>query len=301
VKTTTPIIYEGLQTIFGRHSVETSVVSVYCHQTPKVRFPDMHRGSCELGDLLFVHVHTNEAHRATRNALLYQAKMSAEQPYRLPLQERDQLKLYAEWPEFEYHNSGQLNGQRRAVRPRAAHAGAQYMLIDDRGPNDPLSGLLMMPGTYPIGSCMPDELLLDHDHLASELVTFLTLRSGRVFESREDSIGSAGWSQVVWDLLDQSISKGFRRMRTGWTSNTIRLSAPEALDGFCLARTTSTLACTTANSLLGSNAAEHLFASNSERPPDREQEGPTGQSSPGISIVLIETSEAGLRRFDSRD
>ena len=137
VKTATPIMCEGLQSLFGRHAIETSVVSVYCHQTPKVRYQSMQRSSCELGDLLFVHVHTDQSGRLVRNALLYQAKMSAEQPYRLPREERDQLRLYAEWPDFEYCNSGSLNGQKRVVRPKAAHSGAQYMLIDDRGPDDP--------------------------------------------------------------------------------------------------------------------------------------------------------------------
>jgi hypothetical protein len=97
----------------------------------------------------------------------------------------------------------------------------------------------MAPGTYPIGSRMPDDLLHDHGDLASELVSFLVLRSGRVFEGHEDCIGSCDWSQLVWDLLGASASKGLRRKRTGRTGDTVRLSHPEAPDGYCFAHTTS--------------------------------------------------------------
>jgi hypothetical protein len=79
---------------------------------------------------------------------LLQAKVSSRQPYQVHRSEMDQLSLYSTWPDFEYVSSGpQLNGLRRSVRPKVSHMGAQYLLIDDRGPNDPASGLLGAPGT----------------------------------------------------------------------------------------------------------------------------------------------------------
>jgi hypothetical protein len=300
VKAATPIMCKALQSIFGNHAIETSIVSVYCHQTPKVVYRNMLKGSCELGDILFVHVHSDQSGRKTHNALLYQAKMSAEQPYKMPHRERDQLKLYAEWPDFEYCNSGNLNGEKRMVRPKSAHSGAQYMLIDDRGPLDLRSGLLMAPGTYPIGTCMPDDLLYDHNDIATELVNFLALRSGRQFESREDCNGSSDWSQVVWDLIGTSTLKGFTRKRTGWASNTVRMSHPEANDGYCFACTSSPVACTTTRLLLGERNTTYLFNDAGREPPNYDGESSSGQASAGISIILIETSDQGRRRSDSR-
>lgn len=118
------------------------MVAVYCHQTPKVKYAGIGGVSCELGDLLIAHVHTSAGGHIRRNALLYQAKVSSLQPYRIPSRGRDQLRLYEEWPDFEYHHSPPLTGERRSVRPKVAHAGAQYMLIDDRPPDHPQSGLI---------------------------------------------------------------------------------------------------------------------------------------------------------------
>ena len=134
----TPILYHALSAIFGQYGLSVSLASVFCHQTPKVTFPAMNKSSCEIGDLLLVHIHTPRAGNPTRNALLYQAKMSSSQPYRVSSGEKDQLELYTGWPAFEYVNSPPLTGTRRDVIPKMKHAGAQYMLIDDRPPSDPV-------------------------------------------------------------------------------------------------------------------------------------------------------------------
>jgi len=119
-----------------------------------------------------------------RNALLFQAKMSAQQPYHIHTDEIYQLRLYRDWPDFEYTRSTFLTGQRRAVTPKAPHTGAQYLLIDDRPPSEPMSGLPGFPGTYPVGCCMPDESLQDHSHLAAELFNLFIFRTGCPFEER---------------------------------------------------------------------------------------------------------------------
>ena len=187
----TPILYNTLSAIFGQHGVHLSLTTVYCHQTPKVQFAGMNKTSCEVGDLLLAHVHTLRSGCVTRNALLYQAKMSSKQPHKIGSKEMDQLMLYTNWPPFNYYNSYPLAGQRDII-PKLPHTGAQYMLIDDRSPNDPQRGLSGLSGTYPIGSCMPDQYLYDHNHLAAELFDFFLLRSGRGFVDKSTSSSMDG-------------------------------------------------------------------------------------------------------------
>lgn len=201
-----PLMYRAFSSIFKKKGINIAMSSVYCHQTPKVKYTGMSKSSCELGDLLIVFTHKDRGH-IQRNAILYQAKISSKQPHRISKSELDQLTLYKDWPDFEYVKSPPLTGQRRSVSPKVCHPGAQYMLIDDRSYDDPLSGLLGLSDTYPVGSCMPDQYLQDHNHIAQEIFEFFIFRSGRSFDSRINT--SDGWSQIVWDLLSISLHKAF--------------------------------------------------------------------------------------------
>ena len=125
------------------------------------------------------------------------------------------IELYEDWPEFVYERSSFLNGQKRSVTPKAPHSGAQYLLIDDRPPEEPMSGLLGFPGTYPVGCCIPDETLRNHTHLASELFSLFIFRSGRPFEDKYSAAKNKDWSQVVWDLLETGMKKLFNRKNWG--------------------------------------------------------------------------------------
>jgi hypothetical protein len=78
-------LYHAFSVLFAQYGYQLSLVAVFCHQTPKVQFSGMRKTSCELGDLLVVHVHTAREGAVTRNALLYQAKMSSNQPHRIGL------------------------------------------------------------------------------------------------------------------------------------------------------------------------------------------------------------------------
>lgn len=292
----TPILYQAISSIFGQYGLSVSLASVFCHQTPKVVFPGMNKSSCEIGDLLLVHIHTPRTGYPTRNALLYQAKMSSSQPYRVGSGEKDQLELYTEWPAFKYVNSPPLTGQTRDVIPKMKHTGAQYMLIDDRPPNDPNSGLLGLPGTYPIGSCMADDHLRDHNHFADEFFDFLILRSGRGFSAQ--SSATDGWSQIVWDLLDVGFQKAFNRRRSGRVNQPRHAGATrEDLDGCsCFQRTTEATSSTLAM-LLGGDRSYALFADNGGEPPGERFRNENGEEpESGVSIILIETSE----RHDER-
>lgn len=287
-----PHLYNTLRTIFGQHGIQFSLTAVFCHQTPKVKFDGMAKTSCELGDLLFVHVHTSRTGSVTRNALLYQAKMSSKLPHRVSSNEFDQLRLYTDWPLFAYHRSQPLTGQ-RDVTPKLPHTGAQYMLIDDRPPSDPESGLSGVAGTYPIVTCMADRYLQGHNHLAAELFEFLLLRSGRGY-AEKTSAPIDGWSQLVGDLLLTGLQKAFNRRNSG-RSNAPR-HADEALsllDGCCVARSTGSMALTTAESILGVDKIKLLFSEPRDVPP--RENWPAGNDmdpdNSGVSVVLIETSE----------
>jgi hypothetical protein len=288
-----PLVHAALSSILADYGIRSSLLGVYCHQTPKVTYQGIAGSSCELGDLLVAHVHASATGHVRRNALLYQAKVSSAQPYRLPIRDKVQLRLYAEWPDFEYYNSPPLTGQRRHVTPKMVHAGAQYMLIDDRPPTHPRSGLLGLRGTYPIGSCMPDDVLRDHNHLAGELLEFLLVRSGRPFEDRNSSSRASDWSRVVWDLLEAGVRKSFNRKLSGRRQDPRVAGDPALSDGLCFASTTSPEVCSTVADILGSRRATGvLFAEGSGVPPETprirdEPEAPEG----GVSLLLLETSE----------
>ncbi|MDO9530034.1 MAG: hypothetical protein Q7J27_12880, partial [Syntrophales bacterium] len=215
-----PLIYNSLNQIFGKHKIHFSLTSVYCHQTPRVKYPGLTKKFCELGDILFVHVHKTRSGMYRRNALLYQAKVSPQQPYVVLTSETHQLKLYTEWPDFEYCNSGSLlNGKKRKINPKNPHSGAQYLLIDNRPGTCPNSGLIGLSGTYPIGSCMPDIYLYNHNDLASELFELFLLHTGQSFDDRTNSCNKENWSEVVWDLIDAGLRKSFNRRRSGRVSD----------------------------------------------------------------------------------
>jgi hypothetical protein len=288
----TPILYNALSAIFGQYSINLSLTAVFCHQTPKVQFTGMRKTSCEVGDLLIAHVHTPRSGCVTRNALLYQAKISSNQPHKIGTAEIDQLRLYTDWPLFNYYHSSPLTGQ-RDVNPKLPHTGAQYMLIDDRPLSDPQSGLLGLPGTYPIGSCMPDQYLQNHNHLAAEFFDFLILRSGRGFADKSASSSMDGWSELVWDLLSSGFHKAFNRQNSGRFGAPRQSSGPlNLLDSSCFAQTTGGSALTTAKRILGSNHTEFLFSDTRDVPPNKDWSIDDDRNQDnGVSLILIETSE----------
>jgi len=292
----TPILYKALSSIFQQYGLYFSLTVVFCHQTPKVHFSGMTKTSCELGDILMIHVHTNRTGAVTRNALLYQAKISSSQPHKISSAEIDQLILYTGWPDFEYYHSPPLSGQRRSVNPKLPHTGAQYMLIDKRPPNDPQSGLTGMPNTYPIGSCMPDKYLYDHNHLAAELFDFFLFRSGRAFADRSLASAVDGWSEVVWDLLSVGLQKAFNRKKSDRFSAARHSGGPvHFLDGSFFIRTTDRSALTTVIQVLGQDTDELLYTDSPE--PPRSEDWPKEDihdPDSGISIILLETSEGRM-------
>jgi hypothetical protein len=269
--------------------------AVFCHQTPQVAFGSHPRATCELGDVLFAYVHSPKAGPTVRNAILFQAKASSRQPYPIHRSDADQLRLYVEWPDFVYERSSFLTGMNRSVTPKTPHSGAQYMLIDDRPPDEPGSGLLGLPGTYPVGCCMPDRLLCDHSHLAAELFALFILCTGRPFDDRRTAEKKQDWSQVVWDLLAVGMRKSFNRKNSG-RSRTPRTAGDTIamLDGVSFFRASSNESCSTAADIVGGNNVRSLYGEEDYGPPNsRERVGDMDEPDRGVSIVLLETSERG--------
>lgn len=289
----TPLIHSVLSSMLPLHKLSVSTSAVFCHQTPQVSFGSNYGACCELGDILFVYVHTPKVGQPKRNAILFQAKVSSRQPYQIHKNEADQLHLYVDWPDFVYERSSFLTGQRRSVTPKAPHSGAQYLLIDNRSAQDPMSGLRGFKGTYPVGCCMPDESLHDHSDLASELFNLFVFRSGRPFDDKNMAANHRDWSQVVWDLLEAGVKKSFNRKNSGFqaaprsTKGTV-----EILDGMFFAEATSKMSCSTTADIIGWSGAQTIYAQDNVIPPNnRDYQRESVESESGVSLVLIETSE----------
>ncbi len=206
----TPVFCKILNAVFAGQPVSLSMASVFCHNKPTVGFK---AGACELGDILFVHRHLSRSGNATNQSLLLQAKMTDRQETTISSSgDRVQLSLYTDWPEFEYVRSGSLNGEKRDVTPKTPHAGAQYLLVDSRGPANPESGMQGIPGTHCMAVWPAERILFTSETLAGVIVEFILGLDGRRFLDYYSSDAS-GWSQVVWDLLKYGAGNVFRRGR----------------------------------------------------------------------------------------
>jgi len=295
---TTPLIYSVLKKILLEEQINVSISSVFCHQTPKVMFDTNHKSKCEIGDILFVYVHTTKKGETRRNAILFQAKSSSKQPYRIHSSDSHQLNLYINWPDFIYISPYFLKGKKRNVFPKSPHSGAQYLLIDNRSPNEPLSGLLGFPGTYPIGCCIPDKFLWDHNNLASELFNLLIFKTGRPFGERTSSLKSGGWSQIIWVLLEIGLKKSFNRKVSG------RHNSPRTIgdnvknwDGISFNDTTSTISCSMVKKIIGYDKSRYFYGKGGDEiPPFREENiDYFNVEEGGVSVILIETNESEFK------
>ena len=263
----TPLIQSALVSILPQYNI--NVASVFCHQTPKVQFTQSANTSCEVGDILFVYTHTTRDSRELRNAILFQAKMATpiltEHIVHKLAGPSLQLRLYRDWPEFEYLHSGNLNGEVRDVNPKAPHTGAQYLLIEP--------WLSESYSFFPnFGCSMPDAYLHVHNTLGIELFKLLTFQSGRAFEDSNAAARRNDWSQVVWDLITSAFGRTFNRRRSG------RVAQPRLTEGDHVTRDGDSFG------FEGSKLLEKIFG-------DREKSDYIGESDENVSVVLIETSE----------
>jgi hypothetical protein len=85
VLTGTRILDIGWREILAPYKIKIAVTGIYCHQSPMAQFSGMRKNYCELGDLLWCHIHTDLKGDIVRNAILYQAKNLHSSLIRFPL------------------------------------------------------------------------------------------------------------------------------------------------------------------------------------------------------------------------
>ena len=214
----TKVIYHTWHEILRPYGFEVKMAGIYCHQTPKVHYNGMEHNSCEIGDILWCHIHYDNDGYAYRNALLLQAKICLQEPFDILTHEKDQYLLYNRWPEFEYVNMHDLVQKKRRVRPAAPRRGAQFLLIRPFLLTELWSDVSIMNDIQPMGVSISINPLVCHTDLGIELVKTLTSLSGDAFDDKETSSKDTDWSRVIWDLISASSTKAFRRTRSGFDS-----------------------------------------------------------------------------------
>lgn len=149
-----------------------------------------------------------------------------------------------------------------------------------------------IPGTYPIGSSIAQDPLVDHSDLGSELVGFMELLSRDPFDDRATASTETGWSRVSWDLLHMSVTKAFGRSRSGYSDQSRVSGAPPSdIDG-CLS-TASQQPTRLIVSILGDSDAGTLFLSNMQGPPIELEREWHDEEDGGISVIIVETYDLG--------
>lgn len=201
--------------ILGRYipNIQFNVGGCFIHQKPIVRFTSpqyAHHRRPELGDLLIVYKETKN-NEDRYNALLLQAKKSND-VYYTPIHHNDQHQytLYTEWPKFEYHRAGRLNGTSRSISPKTITPGAQYLLIDEQHN----AGHRHFPVTF--WCAKADNPLEASNSLATALLQLIEFQTGRPFVAKGRNIDQ--WSKMIWDLLDLSTNSAFNRRRNGFNN-----------------------------------------------------------------------------------
>ncbi len=280
-----------LDAVLHGSGVSSTTTGVFCHQSPKVKFVvGGVEQRCELGDLLLAHIHSKRGVVQNHNALLLQAKMAPDADKVGCVPDAHQLALYRDWPSFEYYRSGSvLNTQTRSVFPHQAHPGAQYLLIDPSTYFDPKRHLRPPSGHYPCAVWMPEPVLYPFQSLSEAVFGLLAHSSGRVFGSRGNS--HFGWTRVIWDLLETSLTKAFNRRNIG-VVNHPRVAGPGP--------TELPLYCTYSRSGVGQSSVEailkteivgNLSMDGSGLPPGSFSDLPPNDEEGYASVLLIETYE----------
>ncbi len=268
------------------------ISSVFCHRYPQVTHSG---GTCELGDLLIAHFHTDSTGAVHRNAMLLQAKMSATRALRVGVNEKHQLALYTNWGHFKYvRTAPSLNGQSRDIRPHHRHSGAQYLLIDSSDPALPSTGLLGAAGTFSMAVSMPSLVMQATDSLAIVVLRLLVGSSGGRFLDQQAAVADNGFSQMVWDLLRYGAAKAFNQTRVGIRGQRRQQDVPLALvSSFMQFRVAGQLASASGvfANMFG-RPFENWIASNGGDGPPSNVDVPDmpEDESGGPSILLIETT-----------
>lgn len=263
----TPELFTILKLLYPKYKF--SVTGVFCHQKPLADFGTI---PCpEIGDILFVYIHTDQYGNKRLNSLLLQAKISTSPITRIARTDYHQLKLYKEWPEFAYRRADGLNGVTRNIQPKVANDGAQYLLID----NDPTIDLTKLPHEFPMGCALPQDILHLDRNLSTELINFFKFKAGRSFEENY-TLTNDDWTKMIWDLLKITKLKASRRKNVGFSSFDRQVT--EMSDGLCFIRSESS----SIFSDLETEINDDFSKDNDLNSTDNEG---------GISIILVESTE----------
>jgi hypothetical protein len=278
-----------LDAIFHNFGIRIATSGVFCHQSPMVKFSiNSDTKRCELGDILFVHVHKGTSGGVQRNALLLQAKMTdpAAPMKTIPTAEQHQLALYQQWPTFTYDmGGGPLNGLSRTISPPNRHPGAQYLLIDtDRG----FANASVSAGDFPMAVWMAESPLYTSQTFGRVLFDFLSQTTGRQFS---DKVSATDWSRVIWDLIENGLAKGFNRRRTQHYDDP-RFTGDKIPDYACLFLGLDRMNDSIVTQIVGPAVGNFSGDSgHADVPPGQinqfDNDGPGG-----ISVVVIETDES---------
>lgn len=189
-----------------RSKFRVGITGVYCHQKPLADFGS--RPAPEIGDLLLVLKYQESRSAPIFNSLLFQAKRSSSANFILGSEELHQLKLYEEWPKFQYKRAGHLNNQTRDIHPKRPSTGAKYLLVDSS-----YIGWHGYPMHFPFGCAVPNRSISLTKSFSDEFIDFLTLDSGKVISDK--SSATEDWSKMIWDLLDITKGKCAKRGHSG--------------------------------------------------------------------------------------
>jgi hypothetical protein len=195
-----PTMQAELAAAFAPHGRSVVVAGVFCHQSPYVSFrvreaSKWQEMACELGDLLVL-VRYQESWGEELSALLLQFKMDDWPTADLT---DPQWRLYAEWPPFAWNSAPYY---RRKPKPQGPHAGANYAVVGGVARWGPLARAAD-------GALRPR-------YLGTTLSGTTMLFGGRSIKSRTlaRAEAQAGWSEVVWDLIDDTAGRLLNRTRS---------------------------------------------------------------------------------------
>jgi len=188
-----PKIAKQLNNSLKQKSIKLKLHTIFCHLSPQIQFKGT---SCELGDILIVHIHKRLNGSQFGRALLLQAKMASKNKpiSKIP---PSQEQLYSTWPRFKYYRSGFLTGQERKVFENNSTNDRQFLLIDKTNKTLLCSRLPLNGSSY-----KPTDF-------AATIIDVLQGCCGRNFDSCKKH--GIGWSRVVWDLIEIGKLKLFNR------------------------------------------------------------------------------------------
>jgi len=289
-----PTLEAGLKGILKPHNVSLRISSVFCHQTPKVRYtkPSIAATSCELGDVAFMAtygVRLGAARDGLGNAVLCQAKNLFSRGVE-PIQEY----LYEAAAEFEYVRPASLKAVAGGVRNLATADNCLWFWSFNHKSFPPWrTSLILGRPPHPSGQSYVD---------AFERILFQLFigAAGRGYKDIGKRPAAHGWSRIIDDLFQITAARMFKLKSApilrggarprGYNALTLSASMIIASDFPESASTPTEL-----------NRSQRRFEvffgphenDNSREPPGADRPGSSDEDDGAGSIVIFEFGEIG--------